>query len=35
MLKRALKFAIVPSVVITIGGIIILRIMFSNIYNKT
>jgi len=35
MLKRALKFAIGPSVGITIGGIIIPRIMFSNLYNET
>ncbi len=35
MLKRALKFAIGPSIGITIGGIIIPRIMFSNLYNKT
>lgn len=35
MFKRALKFAIAPSVGITIGGIIIPRIMFSNLYNET
>lgn len=35
MLKRALKFAIGPSLGITIGSIIIPRIMFSNLYNET
>ena len=35
MLKRALKFAIGPSVGITLGGIIIPRIMFPNLYNET
>jgi len=35
MLKRALKFAIGPSIGITIGGIIIPRFMFSNQYNET
>jgi len=35
MIKRALKFAIGPSVGITIGGVIIPRIIFSNLYNKT
>jgi putative flippase GtrA len=35
MLKRALKFAIWPSVGVTIGLIIIPRIMFSNLYNET
>lgn len=35
MLKRALKFAVGPSIGVTIGGIIIPRIVFSNIYNKT
>ncbi|TGE37353.1 hypothetical protein E4K67_16065 [Desulfosporosinus fructosivorans] len=35
MLKRALKFAIGPSIGITIGGIIIPRIMFSSLYNET
>ncbi|EHQ91023.1 hypothetical protein DesyoDRAFT_4055 [Desulfosporosinus youngiae DSM 17734] len=35
MFKRALKFAIGPSIGITIGGILIPRIMFSNLYNET
>ena len=35
MLKRALKFAIGPSVGITLGGVIIPRIMFPNLYNET
>lgn len=35
MLKRALKFAIGPSIGVTIGGIIIPRIIFSNLYNAT
>lgn len=35
MLKRALKFAVGPSIGITLGGIIIPRIMFSNLYNET
>lgn len=35
MFRRALKFAIGPSVGITIGGVIIPRIMFSNLYNET
>lgn len=35
MLKRAYKFAIGPSIGITIGGIIIPRIMFSSLYNET
>lgn len=35
MLKRAFKFAIGPSLGITLGGIIITRIMFSNLYNET
>lgn len=35
MLKRAVKFAIGPSAGITIGGVIIPRIMFSNLYNET
>jgi len=35
MLNRALKFAMGPSIGITLGGIIIPRIMFSNLYNKT
>lgn len=35
MVKRALKFAIGPSIGITIGSIIIPRIMFSNLYNET
>lgn len=35
MLKRALKFAIGPSVGITLGGIIIPRIIFPNLYNET
>jgi hypothetical protein len=35
MLKRALKFAIGPSVGITLGGIIIPRDMFPNLYNET
>jgi uncharacterized membrane protein len=35
MLKRALKFAIGPSIGITIGGIIIPRIMLSYLYNET
>jgi hypothetical protein len=35
MLKKALKFAIGPSVGVTIGLIIIPRIMFSNLYNET
>lgn len=35
MLKRALKFAIGPSVGITLGGIITPRIVFTNLYNET
>ena len=35
MLKRALKFAIGPRVGITLGGEIIPRIMFPNLYNET
>lgn len=35
MFKRALKFAIGPSIGITLGGIIIPRIMFPNLYNET
>ncbi len=35
MLKRALKFAIGPSIGITLGGVIIPRIMFSKLYNET
>lgn len=35
IIKRSLKFAIGPSVGVTIGGIIIPRIMFSNLYNET
>jgi len=34
-LSRALKFAIGPSLGLTIGGIIIPRIMFANRYNQT
>jgi O-antigen/teichoic acid export membrane protein len=35
MFRRALKFAIGPSIGITLGGIIIPRIMFPNLYNET
>lgn len=35
MLKRALKFAIGPSIGVTLGGIIIPRIMSPNLYNET
>jgi hypothetical protein len=35
MFKRSVKFAIGPSVGITIGGVIIPRIIFSNLYNET
>lgn len=35
MLRRALKFAIGPSVGITLGGLIIPRIVFPNQYNET
>ncbi len=35
MIRRALKFAIGPSIGITLGGILIPRIMFSNLYNDT
>ncbi len=35
MLKRALKFAIGPSLGITLGSVIIPRIIFPHLYNKT
>lgn len=35
MFKRSLKFAIVPSLGVTIGGVIIPRIVFSNLYTET